>query len=66
MNKVTLHREDVANIKKFIDKYTTSDFVTIGVDSSSGIGSIVVVSINAMVNDDMVLITKTIVDESSW
>ena len=66
MNKVTLHREDVANIIKFIDKYTTSDFVTIGVDSSSGIGSIVVVSINAMVNDDMVLITKTIVDESSW
>ena len=66
MNKVTLHRDDVANIKKFIDKYTTSDFVTIEVDSSSGIGSLVNASINAMVNEDMVTITKTIVDESSW
>ena len=66
MNKVTLHREDVANIKKFIDKYPTADFVTIEVDSSSGIGSLVNASINAMVNEDMVTITKTIVDESSW
>lgn len=66
MNKVTLHRDDVANIKKFIDKYTTSDYVTIEVDSSSGIGSVVKASINAVVNEDLVTITKAIVDESSW
>ena len=66
MNKVSLHKEDLLAIIKFADKYTDSDYITIEVDSSSGIGSIVTASIPAVVNGDMVVIKKTIVDESSW
>jgi len=36
------------------------------VDSSSGIGSIVKVSLPTVVNGDMVTIEKTIMDESDW
>jgi len=32
----------------------------------SGIGSVVKVSINNVINGDAVIITKTIVDESGW
>jgi hypothetical protein len=66
MNKVSLHRDDVREILQFVEKYPESDYLTIEVDSSSGIGSIVTVSIPAVVNGDMVVVTKTIVDESSW
>jgi hypothetical protein len=66
MNKVSLHKEDLLAIIKFADKYTDSDYITITVDSSSGIGSIVTASIPAVVNGDMVTVAKTIVDESSW
>ena len=66
MNQISLHREDFKAITVFIEKYPESDYVTISVDSSSGIGSIVKVSINNVINDDVVTITKTIVDESSW
>ena len=53
-------------IKTFCDKYPDSDYVTITVDSSSGIGSIVKVSLPTVINGDFVIIEKTIVDESSW
>jgi hypothetical protein len=66
MNQVSLHKDDLHEILKFVEKYTDSDYLTIEVDSSSGIGSIVTVSISAVVNGDMVVIKKTIVDESSW
>jgi hypothetical protein len=66
MNKVSLHRDDVREILQFVEKYPDSEYLTIEVDSSSGIGSIVTVSVPAVVNGDMVIITKTIVDESSW
>lgn len=66
MNQVSLHRDDVREILQFVEKYPDSDYLTIEVDSSSGIGSIVTVSIPAVVNGDAVVIKKTIVDESSW
>ena len=66
MDKVSLHKEDLHQIIKFVEKYTDSDYLTITVDSSSGIGSIVKVSIPAVINGDMVTVEKTIVDESSW
>lgn len=66
MNQISLHREDFAVITEFIEKYPESDYITISVDSSSGIGSIVKVSINNVINGDAVTIIKTIVDESSW
>jgi hypothetical protein len=65
MNQVSIHKDDLIAIKEFTDKYT-AEYITIMVDSSSGIGSIVSVSLNAVVNGDMVTISKNIVDESSW
>jgi hypothetical protein len=66
MNKLTLHREDLLAIKQFCDKYPESEYITVTVDSSSGIGSIVKVSLPAVINGDMVKIEKTIVDISGW
>ena len=68
MNQITLHKDNLYTILQFIEKYDQpmSDFVTVTVDSSSGIGSVVTVSIHAVINSDSVTITKTIVDESSW
>jgi len=66
MNQISLHREDLNAITEFIEKYPESDYVTISVDSSSGIGSVVKVSINNVINGDAVKITKAIVDESGW
>ena len=65
MNTISLHKDDLIAIKEFTDKYE-ADYFTISVDSSSGIGSIVNVSLNAIVNGDVVTISKNIVDESSW
>ena len=59
MNEINLHRENLKAISEFIEKYPESDFVTISVDSSSGIGSIVKVSINNVINSDAVTITKS-------
>ena len=64
--EITLHRDDLVAIKQFIDKYPESDFINVSVDSSSGIGSIVKASLPTIINGDLVTISKTIVDESSW
>jgi hypothetical protein len=66
MNKLTLHQSDLVSIKEFCDKYPESDYITVTVDSSSGIGSIVKVSLPTVVNGDMVVIEKVIMDESDW
>jgi len=65
-NKLSLQQKELLAIKTFCDKYPDSEYVTVTVDSSSGIGSIVKVSLPAVVNGDMVVIEKTIVDESGW
>lgn len=66
MKQVTLQQKELLAIKEFCDKYPDSEYVTIEVDSSSGIGSIVKVSLPTVVNGDFVTIVKTIADESSW
>jgi phosphotransferase system HPr-like phosphotransfer protein len=67
MNEITLHKRELDAIVTFVSKYPSSvDYINITVDSSSGIGSIVKVSVKTVTNGDMVEITKTITDESSW
>jgi hypothetical protein len=66
MNQISLHRDDLVSILRFTGMYPNSDYITITVDSSSGIGSIVRVSLPAVINGDLVTVEKTIVDESSW
>jgi len=66
INEVILHKDDLKAIIEFANKYPDSDFVTVSCDSSSGIGILVSASLRAIVNEDPVIITKQIVDESSW
>jgi hypothetical protein len=64
--EVILHKDDLVAILEFANKYPDSDYVTISCDSSSGIGILVSASLRAIINSDPVIITKQIVDESSW
>jgi len=64
--EIILHKDDLVAILEFANKYPDSDYVTVSCDSSSGIGSLVSVSLRAVINQDPVIITKQIVDESSW
>jgi hypothetical protein len=66
MSEVVLHKDDLIAILEFANKYPDSDYVTVSCDSSSGIGILVSASLRAIVNQDAVIITKQIVDESSW
>lgn len=67
MNEITLQKHELDAISAFVAKYPASvDYINISVDSSSGIGSIVKVSVKAVTNGDMVEITKTITDECRW
>ena len=66
MSEVILHKDDLIAILEFANKYPDSDFVTVSCDSSSGIGILVSASLRAIINQDPVIITKQIVDESSW
>ena len=66
MSEVILHKDDLNAILEFANKYPDSDYVTVSCDSSSGIGILVSASIRTVVNQDPVIITKQIVDESSW
>ena len=66
MNEVILHKDELNAIIEFANKYPDSDYITVSTDSSSGIGILVSASLRAVVNEDAVIITKQIVDESSW
>jgi hypothetical protein len=64
--EVILHKDDLNAILEFANKYPETDYVTVSCDSSSGIGILVSASLRAIINEDPVIITKQIVDESSW
>jgi len=64
--EVILHKDDLKAILEFANKYPETDYVTVSCDSSSGIGILVSASLRAIINEDAVIITKQIVDESSW
>jgi hypothetical protein len=66
VSEVVLHKDDLNAIIEFANKYPDSDYITVSCDSSSGIGILVSASLRAVVNEDPVIITKQIVDESSW
>lgn len=67
MDTIHLHRDDIVSIQKFLDAFPDREYVTLTSDTSSGIGSIVKASVTgATVNGQVVMVTKDIVDESSW
>jgi hypothetical protein len=67
MAMIYLHKDDLVSIQKFMDAFPDSDMVQLNADSSSGIGTILTATLNSvLVNDNLVSVSKTIVDESSW
>jgi hypothetical protein len=66
MQEVTLRKDALIEIIRFMDKYPHVSYVEITTDSSSGIGSIIKANISTELNGDEVTISKIIVDESSW
>lgn len=65
--KVTLHRDDIATILNLIDRMSPLDgMVTLHVDSSSGIGQIVIAELPVNMNGVPGHFRHTIIDESSW
>lgn len=67
MNSIYLHREDLKSIKDFMALFPSHDTVEITSDTSSGIGAIIQAHLHGVtVTDQVVTVTKTIVDESSW
>jgi hypothetical protein len=71
--QVTLHRDDLLTLLKLIDSVNPVDdkllgagYVTLHVDSSSGIGSIVIAELPVNMNGVRGLFRHTIIDESSW
>ena len=66
MNSIHLSKDDLEKIQAFVNKYPSAEFFELQADSSSGIGTILHVSVNVSSGGDWVQIRKTIVDESSW
>lgn len=67
MNEIYLHRDDLVSIQKFLDSFPDKDIVLLTADSSSGIGTLLTASIvGVLVNNQVVNVSKPIVDESSW
>jgi hypothetical protein len=66
MNIIHLSKDDLNKIQAFVNKYPSAEFFELHADSSSGIGTILHVSVNVSSGGDWVQIRKTIMDESSW
>jgi len=66
MNSIYLTKDDLDKIRAFVDKYPSAETFELQADSSSGIGTILHVSVNVSSGGDWVQIRKTIVDESGW
>ena len=66
MNKIHLHREDLVEIRKFLDAFK-SDTAEVTSENSSGIGSIITAKINeVIVNNTPVNVERIISDENDW
>ena len=65
MTTVVLNKEDLDEIKKFMQAFSASS-VEIEADDSSGIGSVVTVHAHVSLNGRFVRVSQVISDESSW
>ena len=67
MERIYLHRDDLVSIQKFMEAFPDTEIVELTSDGSSGIGTILTATVNSVVvNGNLVSVSKTIVDESSW
>lgn len=56
---------EIKDIAEFADKYPDAMCVEVTVETG-GIGQLVTVSVDTVLQDDWVTITKTITDQKSW
>ena len=67
MNEMFLHKDTLLSMLSFLESFPDKDTIHVTADNSSGIGTITKASIiDVVVNDQIVTVTKEIVDESSW
>jgi hypothetical protein len=66
MNKITLSRQELMDIQKFIDTFPNAPRVTIECDSSSGIGYTLTASVDVPISTYNTTVTVSITDESDW
>lgn len=66
MTKIRLSKSELEDIKAFSDKFHTDENIIIDVNSTSGIGSVVTVSVYTKVEGEFVTLSKIITDEESW
>ena len=67
MNEMYLHKEDLQSMLKFLEGFPDKDIVYVTCDTSSGIGALIKASIiGVVVNNQIVTVTKDIVDENGW
>ena len=56
---------EIRDIAEFADKYPDAMCIEVAVETGS-IGQVVTVSVDTVLHDDWVTITKTITDQKSW
>lgn len=66
MNKITLTRQELIDIQKFLDAFPDASRVTIECDTSSGIGYTLTSSVDTQINTYDTTVTVSITDESNW
>ena len=66
MSKITLSRQELMDIQKFIETFPDTPRVTIECDTSSGIGYTLTASVDVPINNYNTTVTVSITDESDW
>lgn len=67
MQTIYLHKDDLVTIQQFMNAFPEKDMVELSADNSSGIGTILTATLRAVdLNGQVLDVSKTIVDESSW
>ena len=66
MPKITLSRQELIDIQKFIDTFPNAQRIALECDTSSGIGTILTASVDVPINTYNTTVTVSITDESDW
>jgi len=68
VNEMYLDHDNLVKIIEFLDKFKTdTDVVKLTCDSSSGIGSTIIATVqNVTINEEIVDVSKVIASEENW
>jgi hypothetical protein len=66
-NKITMNKDELREVKNFIDSFPGSYYFTIESDSGRDLGDILKVTVTTSVHGhNNVSVTKVIIDENDW